>query len=424
MATSIENQDLDAEGSKRKATIRMADDPRWFRQKYSRPPSKRLSVGFYESAGILLMLFVLIGSAHPFDFDFSLSLSRFQGLGVAPEWLGVVANLALFVPLGFAAGMQRTQSGQTLGLVFALLVAVSSQLIQIYVASRTPAIWDLASDVGGLLIGFALSRFVDHPTSRIDGRLSIASFLAVAAFLTCQLVPFAPALDVNSLQAAVMNLSSSPTTHLPALLLGALYVFITAGALKAELSSRNAIRILVAVVAVVIVLGPITSATGQSVAIMIGMLIALYPASKLPADRRIFGVLAVLSLSLYFIDGLTPMQLRPQLVFPGLSPFTVLMNNDWLTNLTTLSWKAFVLISAMSLLFGAIGDETFTPMATVVGITILVEGSQIFIASDTPSTLDIVLALVLCAAFRRSVRSNSRYFDGYGRNDRLRREFP
>lgn len=404
--------------------IKMAADPRLFRRKYARPPDRKLTIGFYESASVLLIIFIIAGSLYPFEFDWSLTASRLQGVAKLPGKSDLIANLGLFIPLGFAAGMIRRLPVKMSFLVAALTVAIGCQFVQIYLPGRTPAVWDFLLNSVGLTVGLLLTRFVYHPTNRTESKVSLASFIAIAAFLGYHLAPFAPSLDFDLLKEAIRRLLETPTADLGSFLMGSAYVFLIAGALKAEIPFRNANRILIGVVGAVIVLKPITAAAYASIAGLIGMLLALYPACKMPANRWVFGGLAVLALLLYVHDGLTPFIVRAELNFGDLSPLVALVGGSWLANITALLWKSFLLIAAISLLFGALGNETRKPAMVIIGSTILVESSQILVASGTPTTADVFLALALSAAFFRSVRSGSHHIDGYGRNHRMKQTIP
>ncbi|MFK7964999.1 MAG: VanZ family protein [Burkholderiaceae bacterium] len=407
--------------SNRRTPISLAGDPRVLVREYERVPKRRLSIGFFESVGVLLLLFVIAGSLYPFNFDFSLTSSRLEGFSLPPGRADLLANIALFVPLGFAAGMLRTTSARITGVMLAFAVAIGCQLAQIYLPTRVPAMWDIVFNSAGLLVGLLLTRFVQHPSSRTATRLSLTSFVMIASFLGYQLAPFAPSLDFGLLRASAQRLLDASTFEFGALFTGFIYVLLIAGALKAELSSKNANRLLITLIGAVLVLKPITAAAHVNAITLVGMLAALYPACRLPSNRWVFGALAGLALWLYIYDGLTPFILREQMSIPALSPLETLVGGSWVANLTAILWKSFLLIVAISLLFAVYGDETQAPTATVIGVAMFVEGSQMFVASGTPSTIDVLLAIAISAIFLSSVRTTSHHTEGYGRNHRLKK---
>ena len=327
--------------SNRRAPITLAGDPRVLVKEYGRVPTRRRSIGFFESVGVLLLLFVVAGSLYPFEFDFSLTSSRLQGFSSPPGRSDLLANIALFVPLGFAAGMLHTRTARVAGLLLAFAVAVGCQLVQIYLPSRVPASWDMVFNAIGLLGGLLLTRFVQHPSSRTATRLSLTSFVVIASFLGYQLAPFAPSLDIGLLRESARRVLDASTFELSAFFTGFAYVLLISSALKAELSNKNANRVLVALISAVLVLKPITAAAQINAITLVGMVIALYPACRLPPSRWVFGILAGLALWLYVYDGLTPFVLREQMAIPALSPLETLVGGSWVANLTADTLEEF-----------------------------------------------------------------------------------
>ena len=316
--------------------------------------------------------------------------------------------------------MLSTRVKQYLAVFAAMLVAAGCQLIQVYLASRTPAAWDVLLNGGGLIAGLVLSKFVEQPRTKSESKVSLASFIAISAFLGYHLAPFTPSLDFDLLKAAASRLLTTPGNEFGSFLMGSAYVLLIAGALKAEIAFKSANRILVVAVLSILLLKPITAGGQIELASLLGMAAVLVPACLMPATRRIFFALAILAIFLYIHDGLTPFELRAVANYADLSPLATLVGGSWIANITAIFWKSFVLISAISLLFGAIGGETRTPALIVIFATVLVESGQVFVASGTPSTADIFLAFALSAVFGRSVRSGSHHLDGYGRNHHLK----
>lgn len=69
----------------------------------------------------------------------------------------IVANIALFIPLG-AAVARRSRTPLLVAMLFAAGLSLAGETLQLYSHTRFPSATDLVTNVGGALIGALLVR--------------------------------------------------------------------------------------------------------------------------------------------------------------------------------------------------------------------------------------------------------------------------
>jgi VanZ family protein len=113
----------------------------------------------------------------------------------APVWpVDVLRNIVLFLPLGVAFALRGTSLRRTLGLAFALAVAI--EIAQLGIPGRFSAPSDPLADAAGAWLGWWLARSGPgwlRPNRRLARRLELAGALAVAAVLAATALLTEPA---------------------------------------------------------------------------------------------------------------------------------------------------------------------------------------------------------------------------------------
>jgi VanZ family protein len=166
-------------------------------------PSRQPVPGASENTGARLgfalfayMLGVtLIVTLMPFRFEWP-SGSRLQYTG---EPLEIVANVLLFVPLGFFYRVARPGARATLGaLALGALVSVAIEAVQFFEPLRTPSPLDVASNAAGAWLG-ALAAERASRAAAVSGRL--VGWLALQLPLMGLIYLLVPLLWIDSLSA-------------------------------------------------------------------------------------------------------------------------------------------------------------------------------------------------------------------------------
>ena len=288
----------------------------------------------------------------------------------------------------------------TAAIAFAVLV----QIAQIYLPARSPGAWDIVANVLGLLAGCLLALAVRPriATAVTDWRLPLPALICVMSLLAYQLAPYAPSLDVGMLRASIRAFVFAPWDWASYLRAG-LYVVAIHSVLLAT-GARYSLAVTVCLAVLILFLKPMIPGADASIAghlgLVTGLLICL-----IPNAGRYYRTTALALLALYFWDGLTPWQWRPELIAPDLTVVGTIVRGSWSANIIALLWKAY-LFTAMLVLFsrqsGAEKHESLGTWAIVilVACTLGVELTQSFIASGTPSLTDPVMAVTLAVALR------------------------
>lgn len=155
---------------------------------------------------VLVAALLIYGSAYPFDFVFPPPEGAWQHLGrLRPDDLhlgDVLANLLLFVPLGFLVA-QRT-GAPARGLAWALgagvVLGIGLQVLQVYLPDRVPSLWDASWNTAGAAVGAAAAAV---PIRRLPAPTRPASGFAaglIVLWLAAETFPYVPAFDWQSIK--------------------------------------------------------------------------------------------------------------------------------------------------------------------------------------------------------------------------------
>ena len=183
---------------------------------------------FRHRATAFVLLLVVYGSLYPFHATFPPPASawdQFATLSPGDLHLGdIVANILLFVPLGFLVADESTSWTRRLlvGLAWGVLVGLGLQVVQVCFPERVPSIWDglwntVGAIIGALLPGVAMHRIAN----RVRPRTGIAAGLVVL-WLASETFPFVPSLDWQALKDSLKPVLLHPELRAEAVLANAI----------------------------------------------------------------------------------------------------------------------------------------------------------------------------------------------------------
>ncbi|MEO8779054.1 MAG: VanZ family protein [Rhodanobacter sp.] len=156
-------------------------------------------------------LFPFIGWQKPGDFRRLFSAAALDHVSATD----VFANVLLYVPLGFLAGLGRHLRRIPLILLAALSLSLGLETMQAFLPGRVASWLDVATNVFGAGLGAttaATMRWVDvgwghNLAKRLrNDRVAWLGIAALAAWWCAQLIPFVPSLAVSDLRAALKPL--------------------------------------------------------------------------------------------------------------------------------------------------------------------------------------------------------------------------
>ncbi|MDW2983314.1 VanZ family protein [Rhodanobacter sp. KK11] len=130
----------------------------------------------------------------------------------------VLANVFLYMPLGFLSALGRRLRTIPVILLAALLLSLGVEILQAFLPERVASWLDVATNVFGagagavLATAAAMTHWPDggwgrNPALRLPGdRVAWLGMAALAAWGCAQLIPFVPSLDVSALKAGLQPL--------------------------------------------------------------------------------------------------------------------------------------------------------------------------------------------------------------------------
>lgn len=164
---------------------------------------------------------VIYGTLYPFtgwrtpgNFHRLLSAAALDHVSAAD----VLANVFLYMPLGFLSALGRSLRTIPVILLAALLLSLGVEILQAFLPERVASWLDVATNVFGAGVGAvlatsaAMTHWLDrgwrrHPALRLPGdRVAWLGIAALAAWGCAQLIPFVPSLDVSDWKAGLQPL--------------------------------------------------------------------------------------------------------------------------------------------------------------------------------------------------------------------------
>jgi VanZ family protein len=378
-------------------------------------------------ATLIVTAIIVHGSLYPYDFHAPPGgvgpvATLFGSWAVPPSSYGdFLANLLLYVPFGFFAGL-TVRCGRFARILIVtlagLLLCVSVELAQYYDVGRVDNMSDVYLNTLGSALGAIAAIVVGYPSRYLSlARIAGNPFpvLLLVAMLGYHLFPYVPTIDLHKYWVALKPLVVAPHVP-PGDLLRYTALWLTTGCLIGEITGFAWSRLFVPLfmggvfAAKVIISGLIVSP-----AEVIGAGLALFLWLAIGRRRRLamVGTAAVLCLSIV-VGRLEPFAFQAAGRAFGWLPFRSFLEGSLSVNTAALMEKFFLYGSLMW--FAA---EALCPLwlATllVASLLFVTSTAEVYLPGRSAEITDAVMALIiglLMMPFRRRVRSVDAEFAG------------
>jgi len=362
--------------------------------------------------GWLIAGFIVYGSLYPFHVQAlpaGVTLARAVELALAhgPGGRGdLLANIALYVPLGFALAARRSMLVALLGATLGCAaLSATMELAQIFVPGRDASIWDLALNTAGGAAGalaaalFGLGRSGLGRPRLADG----AAALLLAAWLGYRLHPFVPAIDRGEWIASVLPLAGVWTAE-PVRVLRLAGAWLVAARLLEAALPRDA---RVGRWAAAMMLGTLAAAVPiidrvLTPAEVLAVLLALPAWALLRGRRGADAVLLAVLLAVVLAEGLAPYRVVAARPFSWL-PFGSVLRGQYSAGLQAVMLKLF-LYGGLLWLAARVGLGRLTAAVAVVGLALAIGFAQTRLPGRSAEVTDAMLALVAALVLRAGHR--------------------
>lgn len=156
-------------------------------------------------------LFPFSGWRAPGDFHRLISAAALKDVSATD----VLANILLYMPLGFLAGLDRRLRRILLTLLATLLLSLGLEVMQAFLPGRVASWLDVVTNVFGTGLGTTVASMLRWPdvgwgrnlaTRLRDDRVAWLGIAALATWGCAQLIPFVPSLAASDLKAALKPL--------------------------------------------------------------------------------------------------------------------------------------------------------------------------------------------------------------------------
>jgi glycopeptide antibiotics resistance protein len=330
-------------------------------------------------AGHAMMALIVLGSILPLHWSLD-SAARwpllFKWRDMQPY--DILQNVAALMPVGVVYGASRDAEARWRSLLFAALVAVLLQLVQLWLPDRTPRLTDALANILGLALGLGFAR-ATHAMRKIPGapqpiELAILLLLLSYMLLLCLIEQgFAKAMDQWLMRAGQFAVG---------LKFPAAQLFIAGFVGRALVAGHErAMWLFLLLCAACLLLGP---SPALALAFLTGAALAQF------APRHIALVAAVIAVLVVLLwDGLTPwIPLSRQMTWV---PLKSMLTHTSMSSFVSLAWKLFCW-SSLSLFLCYFARQGRTVLLFVTTLVAAIEVTQMFIASGFPDVTDIILA--------------------------------
>lgn len=298
----------------------------------------------------VVVALITYGSLYPLDFMFHnphhltlhaflMTLFRYSGNG---DTLG---NLVLFIPMTAIGRLAWPRASVLTLMIWALILAVGLQILQIWLPSRVPSLQDALVNEIGAALGFLFIRIPVWMTKRWrlvvdnDARYPL---LLLMLWLGYRLAPFVPAVDWQSWKDSLKPLLLHPTLPWVQVLLAIASWTVIAALWERLWTGRHArialaSLILCSFAAEVVIVGNVLTATN-----VLGAIIGFFFWPLLRRSPTPEGVLAGMLLVSFVLEELTPFQFRTQGIEFHWVPFWSFLHGNLFINLEAFLQKLFI----------------------------------------------------------------------------------
>jgi VanZ family protein len=378
------------------------------------------------SLAAIIVLLIAYGSLYPFDFraplDAGLAFEAF--LSDRSLWTSrgdVLGNIGLFIPLGLSGVWSVVGTRARLraaGATFAggLAVAFGLQVAQLWIASRSAVLSDVAWNGVGILLGIAAGLVLAVPP--VARRLPLGSAQAGALGLLCawviaELAPLVPSLDLGAVKASARQLLVTPSLNPVAAISMTADVLLASRLLFAITGPRHS-GLALAALAAAMLGGKVlvvemrlgwTAVAGVGVGLLVWFLWSGGGRRAIPSRALLAVVLGA-----YALRALDPFVFGAASTFSW-TPFAASLKGSMLSNLKALAAAVFSLGGCLWL----VRDIGWRPLPASCGLALwalTLEIAQIWVEGRTASVTDPVLVLLGGWLLWRADRGATRLGDG------------
>lgn len=348
----------------------------------------------------LMAAFILYGSLYPFRLRWvapgpALDAALATGLGGRGD---VIANLALYAPLGFALAAlgRRWWVAMPAAVLACAGLSALMELGQMFVPGRVASLGDLELNslggAAGALAGAVLGRRLGLALRLVDG----GAAAVVVGWLGYRLHPFVPALDRSEWAASVAPLAG-PWWAEPGRVLRLAGAWLVAARLLSAAGVPER-WIAVAMLGTVAAGVPIVDRV-LTPAEVLAVAVALPSWWLLRARRRTDHVLLAAMLCVVMAEGLAPYRLLAEARPFGWVPFAAIVGGQYSSGLQAVLLKLFLYGGLLWLALRA-GLPPGWAGVLVVGLALAIGLAQTRLPGRSAETGDAVLALAVAVALR------------------------
>jgi glycopeptide antibiotics resistance protein len=314
----------------------------------------------------------------------------------------ILGNIALFVPFGLAAYFYSLLPGgrhskTTFFIMTWLVVAAGSQVVQFFIPSRDPSIFDLYCNAIGAILGWVLGRLVPRETTPGSSTLNVLRqipLLLPLLWLASLLLPFVPTIDFQAYKSALKPLFLHPQwSWYDGLMqmncwIVCFYLLHKRAGLSLRPGHLLSAMIGIFLLKIVIVRNSVSLTDVVAVVFALGLWI---PMRERNLRSGLLGCSLLVSLA---INAVFPFMTREQLAVFSWVPFSGFLQGSMLVNATALCQKLFVFGSVVFLMLQDKSDWKKRALL-IASILLVLEIIQVWIASGTPEVTDPLLFLAI-----------------------------
>lgn len=364
--------------------------------------------------GVILAL-IAYGSLYPFSVSLesgnSAAWMRFFSAWGGQGSLGdLVGNIALFVPLGFFAGVGvAAQAGRRKRLaravVWGLLFALVLQVLQIYISGRDAALIDVAWNAVGLGIGLALAS-VTVITRWLgvvaDQPVPMATLLVIALWVAAELVPLVPSIDPQLIKDSLKPLLLEPRFSFLDSLAAVVGIAVVGQALARFQGERSSLGWLLLFAVLTLVAKPfiIFAEIDFSTVIGFGLGCVAWALLLRIGERQRAIILLVALAFVLTASSLEPLQLSHRPNSFHWIPFADVLQGSMLSNSRALASSLFLYTAILWLAQLCGGPLMGASLLLVLWVTLL-EFIQVFLVGRTPSITEPLWVVLVAVTLAR-----------------------
>jgi VanZ family protein len=353
---------------------------------------------------LLVVILIVYGSLYPWHFvphhlaENPLRILLHSWPLEAPRYFfeDAVVNIALYVPLGFAAYLVFRKS-LVAPLVLGLMLSSAIEMIQLFTPTRVTSMMDVISNVAGSVLGVAVAIAFrgairlrpshSHLLFRDRGALAL-----IFCWATSLLLPFFPVLGLYLPERKLtIFLHSPPFALLP--FVSAAAVWFALG-LLIEATGVRFPRELTAIAVLAIPAQVLVASRQPLLSELLGAIAGALIFAVRPRARKVTLPEGCAFISVVLFRGLWPFRFVSAAAAFVWIPFTGALTAAWLPALLVLSEKVFYYGAAVWLLHAA-GIRLARSAAAVAIVLAAIEIVQTHLPGRTPEITDPLMAILI-----------------------------